>query len=491
MTPFSAVLEFYMKEKDIRTYSIAKFCGVDRSNMYKMINGKRNPTSEEMVGRIAEYMRLKPAEKEHLLEAYQITVMGFDTYHRRKNVQDFLLSFAGNAADMQKKPAGKEYATVNVDEQELKRWQGVVARDRQLQYLMTGVLNIEMRKMEGKISLLMQPENRLVMELLVFAGARKENLCIEHIFCMSNTDDIIADKSNYNLNCLKQILPLFSQCICDYKPYCYYDNIVSHNNRFNFLSSMILTSEYAVVFSMEENYGMLLSDKDTIQHFQRLFQSLKEDAALMALKMDSLEKQLKTFQSMNFMDSGVGYQPESCLIPLIPAAFLDKYLNSRFKAVPLLRENVLQYMEESGKTMEESKSTFIFSETGIGRFAETGRISELPESVYYPLEYNDRMVLIRRLIRECEKGKYQMLKAEAPISETNICLYSGMRQGYLQTPAAQGGHLFLELRELGLLQAFRDYFESLDRKYFYSPQEAADRLRKMLSVRKTGHLSEN
>lgn len=90
MTPFSTVLESLMKEKNIKTYAIAQYCGIDRSNMYKILKGKRNPASEEVVNRMAEYMQLTPAEQKRLLEAYQITVVGAATYYRRKSVGEFL-----------------------------------------------------------------------------------------------------------------------------------------------------------------------------------------------------------------------------------------------------------------------------------------------------------------------------------------------------------------------------------------------------------------
>lgn len=63
MTPFSTVLESLMKEKNIKTYALAQYCGIDRSNMYKVLKGKRNPASEEVVNRMAEYMQLTPVEQ--------------------------------------------------------------------------------------------------------------------------------------------------------------------------------------------------------------------------------------------------------------------------------------------------------------------------------------------------------------------------------------------------------------------------------------------
>lgn len=483
MTPFSSALEFYMKEKDIKTYSIAQFCGVDRSNMYKIINGRRNPSSEELVGRIAEYMRLKPKERNYLMESYQITVMGYDTYYRRKSVQDFLLSFSESTLETEERSFSYEYITMNVDEKELRLMNGIVAKDRHLKNLISSVLNIEIAKPKGKICLLMQPENNHITDILVSAGRGNKDLSIEHIFCLNNTNDIISDKRDYNLWCLKNIIPIFVQSSCDYQPYYYYDNIVSHNNKFNLLSSMILTSEYAIVFSMEEKYGMILSGRDTIEYLKVLFYSLKEETSLMACKMNSLEKQLESFEKMNFDENGISFQPEACLIPMLPTAFLDKYLDKNFMSRQQFRKRAFQYICRSEQMLDVSKTTFIFTENGIRRFMESGRISELPESVYYPLEYSDRAILIRKLIKECEKGKYKMIRSDSPIAKINISLYSSLQEGFLLIPTVQGDRIFMKLGESGLLNAFQDYFCNLDKKYLYTIEETMDILKSLVKKR--------
>lgn len=480
MTPFSSALDFYMKEKKIKTYSIAQFCGMDRSNMYKIISGKRNPGSEELVQRIAEYMRLKPMEKNHLIEAYQITVMGYDTWHRRKSVQEFLISFSDYTSEKCACVPDHEYMSVNVDEQELIRRQGIIMTEGRLKDMVLSVLNLESRKPDGKISLLLQPENSLFMEVMSSIGVKEPDLQVEHIFCLSNTDDITADKRDYNLTCLKCILPMFTRCICDYRPFCYYDNIVSRNNKFNLLSSMILTSEYAILFSAEDNYGMLLSQKSTVLYLQTLFQSLKEDAISMACKMDTLEKQLDSFESISFHDEGVSFQPEACLLPILPRSFLEKYVNMEHLSRKCLQERLYRYVIRIGEMAGTSNTRFIFTENGIRRFLRSGRVLELPESIYKPIEYNDRLVLIRRLIRECEKLRYQMLQPEAQIAGVDICLYSGIQDGYLLIPTVQGDRIFLEIRESGLLNAFRDYFKNLDEKYIYTVEETVSILKSLL-----------
>jgi len=164
-----------MREKEIKTYSIAQFCGIDRSNMYKMIKGKRTPSSAETVERMAEYMRLTPLERSQLLEAYQVTVVGYDTYHRRKSVQDFLRTFSEGAAKSDKDFLVQNCITMDVNEQELKRYQGTVVKEKVLKYLISGVLGTELKKPSGRIYLLMQPEDNFIMNLLVTAGVKSKS----------------------------------------------------------------------------------------------------------------------------------------------------------------------------------------------------------------------------------------------------------------------------------------------------------------------------
>lgn len=479
MTPFSTVLGCLIKEKNIKTYAIAQYCGIDRSNMYKILNGKRNPPSEEVVNRMAEYMRLMAVEQKRLLEAYQVTTMGADTYYRRKSVENFLTSFSLEECNMRESSLEQEYMTIAVDEQ-IFQGRGTLVRGRQLQYLISSVLNVEMQKGDGKISLIMQPDNDYVMDILFLAGVKKDYLKMEHIFCLSNTNEVSSEKKDYNLECLRKILPMFVQCKCSYKPYCYYDNIASRNSIFNLLSSLIITSDYAVAFSAEENYGLLLTGENTIQYLQTLFENLKQDTVLMACKMDTLERQMERFASVNINSGGVGFQADACLVPLMSPELLNGFLKEELLSQPVVREKSEEYLSFSGEMMAKTNSTFLFSQAGIEKFLRDGRMSELPESIYYPLDYKARLILLRKLMKECEEGKYQMLREEVPVAETDICLFSSPTDGYLLIPTTRGDRIFLEIRESGLLNTFLDYFKSLDDKSIYSEEEAVAILKQVM-----------
>lgn len=66
MSVFSDLLSEYITMKDVGVYPLSQFCGLDRSFMYKIINGKRNPSGEDVVRKMAQFMRLTPRDRANL-----------------------------------------------------------------------------------------------------------------------------------------------------------------------------------------------------------------------------------------------------------------------------------------------------------------------------------------------------------------------------------------------------------------------------------------
>ena len=58
MSVFSDTLTRYIEHKNIKVFSLAKYCNLDRSTMYKILNGKRNPPSSEVFEKMTQFMHL-------------------------------------------------------------------------------------------------------------------------------------------------------------------------------------------------------------------------------------------------------------------------------------------------------------------------------------------------------------------------------------------------------------------------------------------------
>ena len=93
MSEFSDLFSMLVSSRDINVTGLAAYCGLDRSTMYKLLNGRRNPSSREQVLRISEFMNLNPLENRELLNAYLITRIGWDVFCRRTAVLEFILNF--------------------------------------------------------------------------------------------------------------------------------------------------------------------------------------------------------------------------------------------------------------------------------------------------------------------------------------------------------------------------------------------------------------
>lgn len=110
MSVFSDLLNQYIKEKEIRIYSMAAACQMDRSMLYRIISGKRNPPSLNIFRKIAEYLQLAPAEYEQLKNAYDLTRLGMSVYYKRKSVEDFFVHFPSNMASGNVQPLFRDAA---------------------------------------------------------------------------------------------------------------------------------------------------------------------------------------------------------------------------------------------------------------------------------------------------------------------------------------------------------------------------------------------
>ena len=76
MSIFSDILNELIREKEVKIFSMAKYCGLDRSTMYKIISGKRNPPSPDLFEKMTAFMRLTPSEYQRLAEAWKISRIG-------------------------------------------------------------------------------------------------------------------------------------------------------------------------------------------------------------------------------------------------------------------------------------------------------------------------------------------------------------------------------------------------------------------------------
>lgn len=93
MSEFSIMLEEFIKEKDVQISGLARYCGIDRKNLFRLLQGKENLPEEDVVQKMSLFMKLTPFEHKYFYEAYQISVVGRERYFMQRQVLDLIQHF--------------------------------------------------------------------------------------------------------------------------------------------------------------------------------------------------------------------------------------------------------------------------------------------------------------------------------------------------------------------------------------------------------------
>lgn len=479
MSDFSQMLSTFIAQKNIGTYSLAQYCGIDRSTIYKIINGKRTPSSAEIVNKMALFMHLTPGEKSELLHAYEIAVIGYDTYYQRKTIYELLKKFNHQNFSFSSPESSLISPEINIDEQTV----SLVGSPRISQVLFS-ILTNEAAKKEGHIDLLIQPDYSYVMELIHSLGLQNHNLSIRHIFAMNNTEKVPPSKKNYNLECLSYILPIYL-CGCKYHTYYYYDNITFNQNKFHAFPYLVLTGSFAIILSEDFEYAILFHESASCQTLHNMFEKFISEADPLINQIDTLQTQVAYCDTLlnktaTPQDTVFIYQQIPCMTPFFKEKLLRKYLSVDLPDKDMMLKYISAYTQKLMNHHLQVPTVSIFSEEGILHFLKTGIFDEFPKDIYTPVELQDRIYLIRQVLQHSKDINFRMLKQPIGSVENglNICLHN--YGGYFLFHTAENKLVYLDIQESSLLVSFNDYFRSLNDDLFYTTEEMTERLNRLL-----------
>lgn len=474
MSAFSNLLSKLIQTENVNVSALTQYCGLDRSTMYKLINGKRSPASRELVQKITEFIHLNPWEQQQLLEAYEITRLGPEIYSQRRDIQKFIL----NLRDIRKK---SQLPDAGSPEELPSSPDPAVPLLGKLQ--VSAAVHSIFRRAAAKtadsykIGILAQPEHLEVLNAvapLLQAGSR---LRLDHIICFNNGRQSIPPQYNYNLQGLSGVIPFYGTK-CQYQPYYYYDNVDSHHGGFNLMSCLFLTENEAVLCSSSLSGGYFFHSEKMIAPLKQHFQRLLSMARPMMLSFESsLEFQFQKLPALTAAcrDSySLSYEP--CFGACMSRDLLEKYLRPELPD----REHFLARAD--AYFAAASCSHNYFSRSGLEHFLKTGILHEIPPSLYIPPEYPDRVRMVKRFIALLEEGKdIRMFQNALGDYPSNFHLLAACNFGYLMFINRENHYSYLILEEPNLLGAFFDYASSLgETDQLATPQETRSFLQRAL-----------
>lgn len=474
MSEFSQKLSEYIKQKDTNVYMLAKYCGYDRANMYKLINGKRNAPDAEFVKKLSEYLHLSPSEEQELTEKYHISVMGYENYHRRKNIMKFLSEFTLT----EKKNSALSEINVITKMDETK--ENITLKGAyELESALLWMIVEETGKSQGEITMIMQPEIDMLNSILGVCGRTENNIRVDHIVCLSDQPDKIEDGKLYNLECLKKILPLYNYNY-DYNTWYYYGNVKYTDSAFVMFPYMVMTSEYACLISADMKNGCLTRDKELIQMLTERFEKFRKKSRRLINCIGNIMEQFEEVgNTVSTRYAGYSLQMEPCLMGFLDREMIEKYLTQQMPNRAFLVEATTAYCEK----LSVQNITYIFCMEGLFHFLETGNIRELPQELYEKPVLEDRIRIVEKMLSLEKEKRIRILKQRIGHPETDVNVFVTSEHGLLRI-SVPTKRVFLDmiLEESGVLYSFYDFCESMGAGMFYGKEEAEKMIREKIKM---------
>lgn len=473
MSLFSDMLKNFIHEKDIQVGNMARYCELERSTVYKFINGKREPTSAELVERMAYFMKLTPQETYQFKEAYKMARMGEDKYYIRKGVEHFLTDFPNTSTSSHKNSTN---LSADITDTFTSADKCLLLNSRQaVDSAVHQILLSEVSRADGQIALLLQPDYPFLLHLLSTMQPTG-SLRIDHIFGLNHTAQFTETHELYELYYLRNLFPIYINKL-DYHIHCFYTNETSHFQNLSALPYMILTPEYAITCSSDYQMGILYHDPDIVQRLWKLFHSYQDLCQSVCKTFPLIADDLPSlFQFVNNTRSSadlvIGIQPEACILPFLREDLMRDIFNYDI----LMEDSVFPMANaiflDNLQRINEGKFIIYFTEYGMTRFLRDGLIEEIPASFYHPLNIKQRIRILHDIAQCCHEGSYRILKNPLRHLSENIRIILSGNTCSFTYQTNSGEHMCFAIIEPFILQIFQDFLKNMDPDSYYTADEA-------------------
>lgn len=473
MTLFADTLKRYLENKNTTVYTLSKISGVNRTMIQHMKVGKRIPSNAADVNAIAKAMMLNPSETADLLRAYYITHMGEENYFRREHVSKIISSFY----DMNTASELVIHTGVQ-DKLEITEPLKAISGQANINRILKAILEIEANKKSGHIKIMVQPEYAYLFDCLTSIDFNRNQTLVEAIIVFDKNEG--HKSTTYNLNILQKLVPILFQCEI-FHPYYVYDNVDTLFNKTSFIPFRIITSDYVLAVSYEQDKAVLYNSTDILTLTNEAFQKKLSVANPICHTYHPTPEEYLQATFLNEEDLQASevyelfYQP--CFPSFCPESILRDRLNTAI-IPPEMQQVITAYFAKI--RTQYANHLISFTLEGLNLFMETGRVTEIPDFMYTYLTPAQRLTMLRNIINCVDDGSFKprIVRSEKLSIPSPICICAPSEQKvtiYYFSP--NKGQYIFQLQELSLVHAFYDFLVYLPTSSMvYSEEESKNLL---------------
>ena len=352
------------------------------------------------------------------------------------------------------------------------------------------ILMAEAAKSNGKIALFLQPDYDFLFQLLSTIQP-SGTLQIDHIFSLSRTPQFTDSHELYEFYYLRNMFPIYMNHV-DYRTWCFYTGETKNSQNLSTLPYLILTSEFAISCSSDYQTGILYKDPDILLSFWNLFSSRQalcqpvfQTFPIIADDLPSLFQYIdRTRATANVC---LFIQPEACFFPFLHGDMIKELFNTELPMADAIIPMAESLVQKNMKLISDEKMVIYFTDSGMTRFLQDGLIEEIPSIFYHPLNINQRIYVLREIVKCCRGGSYRILKKPLDHLPENIRMALCGTTCSFTYQTNSGEHMCFAVTEPSILQVFHDFLEHMDSELYYEPEEAAQIIERQIRQLETGN----
>lgn len=451
---YSQLADRNPKESAVGYFS--KKCDIDRPTLRKYLNGKRNLVNKKHLNNILDALQLTPQELQEVMQAYEITQIGDTIYNQRQEVRQILSTLSDVPA------------TLNISKTELTKFHypnhiHTLDGEFEIKQALFSLIQIAYEN-DSDLQILLQPEQDVLFSALLSAKsiASQASLTIQHIICLENN---VTDGRIENLKRMKKILEFGIICP-NYRPLYYYGSASEHFNPISTFPGLVVCNHAVLQLSADEKKAILSTDPELISFFQRHFTQLTTHCnPLMVHNYNYLfDSEWQDHYISN--NSQVVYEICSgiCSMPFLDRQLLQTYVNPNLPNYQEFVDTYAQYSQVLYEQKRQNHMMLFINPYYMINFIQTGNLYEYPEYIIdRPLSVPDRIKIIKRILQACKEGWYDIHL----VDEKHFPIQSYWGVSVKQYVGVLLQHVFnnsisvFYFSEIGIVEAFSDYFEAL------------------------------
>lgn len=478
MNEFSKQLSFFVSDKGASIPRMASYCGVDRSTMYKLINGTRKPVSEKLVKEICGFLKLSPDESYILLESFWIMEAGLNNFQRRKNTLSFLRTCFKTPAVPSAPGPGANVFSPGEDHSAAVALRGRESIFNACTYIISQELNSE----NGCLNIHLQPGDQFtrLFNILCSGEKCKDSFQIQHVIALDKSHDSGKSVEN-NLNLICSIIPFLKQ-LPNYHLYYHYSGNSEETPDFSLFPCLILTGKYAVQFSEDLQFGILFCHGESVALIKDVFLNLLNACLPMTRETADYRNMLIEGENRYSGQSAILIHPFPCLNFLLTKELMSKYVKNDLPERNFIINSVLGFQEGNRKFYDSHLVKVIASEKGIRNYLKNGMSHKYLSNILVPFDEKDRILVISRFRDLVKKYgiTYRLVRESfGELSSSCIIWVKDCCVSFLFVNC-HGTFSNLFLREPEIIACFTDFFSYMSDYLYYSEKESIEILDRIL-----------